>query len=244
MNPKSIIGQTFEAVDFAATEQQPLCLEAHFEQCVFLRCSWSGTFLRQCTFDQCQLIDCNFASAELTDVHFIDCQFALEDLSQATSFRFAKVTRGKVLQGNCSGVDLSHSLWHDCQFLDCRARALNAKGFSCRKIINPSVSMNAFTAERCDFSFSDFSDSQLSSSELLACNFQEVAFCAADLQDANLAGCQLDNIDWFDANLTGANLEDARFNSLDLRTMDLTGVRISRYQTEMLTNPLGLIIID
>jgi uncharacterized protein YjbI with pentapeptide repeats len=59
-----------------------------------------------------------------------------------------------------------------------------------------------------------------------------------------LAACNLDNIDWFNASITGANLEDARFNSLDLRTMDLTGVRVSRFQTEMLTNPLGLIIID
>ena len=244
MNLQPIRKQTFEDIDFTAHKAEGYRSDIEFEQCIFLRCSWSGSKIDQCRFDRCQLIDCDLASAALTQVTFIDCQFARDDLSEATSFRFAAASASKVLQGNCSGVDFSHSVWHDCQFLDCRARALNAKGFSCRKTISPTVWVNAFTAERCDFSFSDFSDSQLSSSELIACNFQEVSFCAADLRDANLADCELDNIDWFNARLTGANLEDARFNSLDLRTMDLTGVRISRFQTEMLTNPLGLIIID
>ena len=244
MNTNPLLRQTFEDVDFTTAEQMHRLVETQYEHCAFIRCSWSGARLQQCTFDQCQLIDCDLASAELTEVIFTNCQFAQEDLSQATSFRFATVYRSKVLQGDFSGVDLSNSLWHDCHLIECRARALNAKGFSCRKTISPTVAMNAFTAERCDFSFSDFSDSQLANSELLACNFQDVAFCGADLQDANLEGCQLDNIDWFSANLTGVNLEDARFNSIDLRTMDLTGVRISRFQTEMLTDPLALIIID
>ena len=244
MSSQPILQQTFQDIDFTKPEHAHYRSNVGFEQCVFLRCSWAGANVGQCYFDRCQLIDCDLASAALTQVTFDDCQFARDDLSEATSFRFSTATQSNVLRGNCSGVDFSNSVWHDCQFSDCRARALNAKGFSCRKTISPTVWINAFTAERCDFSFSDFSSSQLASSELDSCNFQEVSFCAADLQDANLAACNLDNIDWFNASITGANLEDARFNSLDLRTMDLTGVRVSRFQTEMLTNPLGLIIID
>lgn len=244
MNPQTVLTQTFEDVDFTTPEQQALRACVNFEHCVFLRCSWTGSEMAQCRFDHCQLIDCDLASVALTEVIFSNCQFAQDDLSEATSFRFATASQSKILQGNCSGVDFSHSVWHGCHFLNCRARALNAKGFSCRKTISPTVWINAFTAEGCDFSFSDFSNSQLASSELLSCNLQEVAFCAADLQSANLADCELDNIDWFDTDLTGANLEGARFNTLDLRAMDLTGVRVSRFQTEMLTNPLGLIIID
>ena len=244
MSQQTISNQTFEDIDFATSERAAAHCDIDFEHCVFLRCSWSGSSITHCRFDRCQLIDCDLASAVLTRVAFIQCQFARDDLSAATSFRFATANQSKVLQSNCSGADFSHSVWHDCQFLDSRARALNAKGFSCRKVISETVWINALTAERCDFSFSDFSDGQLASSELVTCNFEEVSFCAADLQDANLADCNLNNVDWFQARLNGANLEDARFNTLDLRTMDLTDVRISRFQTEMLTNPLGLIIID
>ena len=215
-----------------------------FEGYTFEESKGSGLLISDCVFSNCRFIACDFASTTFIDCRFSRCQFARDDLTDPSRLRFCSFEHCRLEACDLSGIDCSESNWYGSELKQTRALGLKAQGISNEKQINDRLSLRSLSAVGCDFSLSDFSSARLISSTFADCNFFDSALVNSNFETAAFLQCDLNQIDWFGANITGCDLTESQFDTIDVKHQDLRGVKISRFQLDMLTQPLGIDLID
>lgn len=136
MNLPLIIDQDFKKIDYTKKELQ----KAEYDNCCFIDCNFSETYLSNISFIDCEFVNCNLSSAKVKNTTFKDAIFteckllgiAFNDSnpflmsftfnkSNLSFSSFYKCNLNKINFDNCllENIDFSEANLTHAKFLDC-----------------------------------------------------------------------------------------------------------------------------
>jgi fluoroquinolone resistance protein len=210
----------------------------------FVNEDWSERDLAGERFDDCRFLRCTFSRADLREAMFKNCGFADAEGQQGANFAFARLD--EAVFENCNlaharfeGADLYAARFADCRLLGARfARARFHRAFG-RKVVRTLVSF-----VDCNLELADLSGAGLSTCELRDCRLRETDLSGADLTGANLTGSDLFQAIIDGAKAAGADLRGADLSGFDLRRLaEWTDLKINPHQQFALLDALGVDVV-
>lgn len=190
---------------------------------------FAGAFLDGAVFERSIL-----RSAKLSNCNLTMCNFSRADLSRA-DLSHSIITHGIF---TCCNVSYCRGA-HTCNWGDVNKAA-------CSGLIATNI-----TLRNADFSSANLTDANFSSSEVIACIFDDAklsrarfsfadasdsSFCRCELQDANMTCTVLVRSKFVDANATRAVIDGADCSSADFTHCDMTGVAVGQLNVSSLSD--------
>ncbi len=153
MHTNYINDQTFEGQDYTST---PLP-KAEYDNCSFINCDFSNSYLSTISFLECEFIDCNLSLAKTKEatfntVHFNNCKLVGFPFQDCNDFLFSVAfTECQLNLATFIGMQLSRTVFKDCKLHHTDFSEANLNG---SKFLNCDLKHTIFdqtNLERVDF---------------------------------------------------------------------------------------------
>lgn len=169
-----IFGEKFEGINLKNTKIS----QSEFDDCSFVSCDFSETFLSNCKFIECRFENCNFSLAKFTDsklsdIDFVSCKMIGIDWTMAD---------WKSLL-NSNPLRFSHSILNDSTFY-----GLHLENLQMVECELKEVDFSSALLKNANFSKSDFKGALFGNTNLEGANFTDTTNTMINLSTNKLKG--------------------------------------------------------